>query len=255
MNPNYSELLAEIEDIEQLDNSSKVNAAMSYFNERLISSKGRILQVGVGSGNIYSSLLESGLKIEAVEVSSERLAKCGDRCEERDLEAILYEKDLKVDKINHLYETIIVSKEYYLHADDRMQSIQALKAVFNQLRAGGTVFIELSLPPIHLNKTTYQTWKKGAEGITIIEEKKLIETDLLNQYVVSRKTYEKFQKGKLVSSEIYHLTERWYGLKEFKLILERIGFAEVVVSADYRYGEKPSNASQIFTFEAQRPIR
>lgn len=254
MNPNYSDLLAEIEDIENLDQSSKIQAATSYFSERLTSSKGRILQVGVGNGKIYSNLLESGLKIEGVEVSSERLAKCRERCEERDFEPVLVEKDLRVNKIPHLYESVIVSKEYYLQTENRMQSIQALKAVFNQLRAGGTVFVDLSLPPIHSNKTTYQTWKKEAEGITIIREKKLIETDLLNQYTVSQLTYEKFQNGKLFSSESYHLTEWWYGLKEFKLILERIGFTDVVVSADYSYGEKPSKASQVFTFEAQRPI-
>jgi hypothetical protein len=45
---------------------------------------------------------------------------------------------------------------------------------------------------------------------------------------------------------------RWYGLEEFELVLKSLGFSEVVVSTDYEYGKRPSNAEQTFTFEARR---
>jgi hypothetical protein len=45
---------------------------------------------------------------------------------------------------------------------------------------------------------------------------------------------------------------RWYGLDEFELVLKSVGFSEVVVSADYEYGKRPSRAEQTFTFEARR---
>jgi hypothetical protein len=31
---------------------------------------------------------------------------------------------------------------------------------------------------------------------------------------------------------------RWYGLEEFELVLESLGFSEVVVSADHEYGRR-----------------
>jgi hypothetical protein len=43
---------------------------------------------------------------------------------------------------------------------------------------------------------------------------------------------------------------RWYGVEEFKLILENIGFTDVVVSADFEYGKKPTNGHQKFVYEA-----
>jgi len=45
---------------------------------------------------------------------------------------------------------------------------------------------------------------------------------------------------------------RWYRLEEFELVLKSLGFSEVVVSADYEYGKRPTRADQTFTFEARR---
>jgi hypothetical protein len=45
---------------------------------------------------------------------------------------------------------------------------------------------------------------------------------------------------------------RWYGIEEFKLLLESIGFSNITCSADYVYEKEPSNANQIITFEAVR---
>jgi len=35
------------------------------------------------------------------------------------------------------------------------------------------------------------------------------------------------------------------------LVLESLGFSDVVVSANYEYGKRPSSAEQWFTFEAR----
>lgn len=44
---------------------------------------------------------------------------------------------------------------------------------------------------------------------------------------------------------------RWYGLEEFELVLRSLGFSEVVVSAHYEYGKRPSRTEQTFTYEAR----
>jgi two-component SAPR family response regulator len=45
-----------------------------------------------------------------------------------------------------------------------------------------------------------------------------------------------------LATEVYDIT----------LVLKSLGFSEVVVSADYEYGKRPSRADQTFTFEARR---
>lgn len=90
----------------------------------------------------------------------------------------------------------------------------------------------------------------NGDGITL--ENKSIEMDWLNQFTISYLKYEKWRKGKLIQTELQRFALRWYGIEEFKLILENIGFSDITCSADYIYEKQPSNASQIITFEAVR---
>jgi hypothetical protein len=79
-----------------------------------------------------------------------------------------------------------------------------------------------------------------------------VEVNFLKQYFVSHLRYEKWRDGELLQTEMQRFPLRWYGLEEFELILKSLGFTDVVVSADYEYGKRPTRADQTFTFEARR---
>ena len=89
-------------------------------------------------------------------------------------------------------------------------------------------------------------------GETITMESNVVEVNFLEQYFVSHLRYEKWRDGELLQTEMQRFPLRWYGLEEFELVLKSLGFSEVVVSADYEYGKRPSRADQTFTFEARR---
>lgn len=71
----------------------------------------------------------------------------------------------------------------------------------------------------------------NGDGITL--ENKSIEIDWLNQTTLSYLKYEKWSKGQLVQTELQRFAVRWYGIEEFKLLLESIGFSNITCSADY----------------------
>lgn len=43
--------------------------------------------------------------------------------------------------------------------------------------------------------------------------------------------YDNWRKGKLVDTELQKFAMRWYGIEEFKLILESVGFSDITCSA------------------------
>lgn len=96
-----------------------------------------------------------------------------------------------------------------------------------------------------------RTWET-LQGETITIESKLVEVNFVEQYTVSPLRYDKWRDGELVKSELQRFPLRWYGLEEFELVLKSAGFNDVVVSADYEHGRRPSNAEQTLTFEARR---
>jgi hypothetical protein len=83
-------------------------------------------------------------------------------------------------------------------------------------------------------------------------ELKVVEVNFVEQYTVSHLRYDKWRDGELVKTELQRFPQRWYGFEEFELILKSEGFTNVVVSADYEQGRRPSHAEQTFTFEARR---
>ena len=85
-------------------------------------------------------------------------------------------------------------------------------------------------------------------------EEKTTEINLLHQYTTSLIRYEQWHQGTLVDTEMQELTLRWYGVEELRLILEKIGFTNVEVYADFNQGEAPTQSSQKFVYEATRKL-
>jgi hypothetical protein len=83
-------------------------------------------------------------------------------------------------------------------------------------------------------------------------EEKRIEVDFLEQRIVSLLKYEKWKDGKLLKSELQRFPLCWYGVYEFELLLKDTGFKEIVISADYKFSERPKSAMQMITFEAKK---
>ena len=225
---------------------------IEYYLERLKGTHGKILEAGVGSGRFLIPLLEKGFDVDGIDYSAEMLNSCRVRCEERNLETNLYEGDLRSFNLETKYEAIVVPTGSFCLIDKLADAKKGLANFHEHLVPGGRIIIDLLLP---------SDWKTGEittssfqlssdEGITL--ESKSIEINWIDQTTLSYLKYEKWNKGKLVDTELQEFAMRWYGVEEFKLILESTGFSDISCSADYTYQQEPSKGNQVFTFEAVR---
>ncbi|GIN72798.1 methyltransferase [Bacillus sp. J14TS2] len=251
---NYGELCTEVYDLTKKIGQA-FNGDIEYYKDRLKPAKGRILEAMVGSGRVIIPLLESGFIIDGVDSSPEMLASCQQRCEERGLMPNLYQADLKELSLPNKYEAIIIPAGSFLLIEKREDSIAALKKLFDHLQPGGRLILDLFLPdnislePIDKTKITPFTMPNGD---TITMEDRLVEVDIFNQCKVSYLKYEKWRNGELIQTELQRFALRWYGVEEFKFVLESVGFSDVVISADFEYGKQPTNGKQEFIYEAVR---
>lgn len=247
----YGKLSTEVYDFTKPVGYS-IDGDIEYYQERLKTCRGRILEAAVGSGRFMIPFLEAGYIVDGIDYSPEMLESCRTRCEDRGLRPDLYEGDVKDFSLPSKYEAIIIPTGSFCLIEDREDSLSALRCFYKHLVSGGRLIVDLALP---------HSWKLGAvststfslpsgEGITM--ESKPIEMDWLNQITVSYIKYEKWRNGKLIDTELQRFAMRWFGIEEFKRILEDIGFSDITCSADYHYNQQPSNANQMITFEAIR---
>lgn len=247
----YSKLCTEVYDLTKPVGCS-LNGDIEYYQERLKSCSGRILEAAVGSGRFLIPLLEAGYTVDGIDYSPEMLESCRKRCEERGLHSNLYEARLQDFTLPHQYEAIIIPTGSFCLLEDREDSLAALRCFYKHLAPGGRLIVDLHLPydwkPAEITTSTFSL--PDGDGITM--ECRSIEMDWLHQYTVSYIKYEKWRQGKLIQSELQRFALRWYGVEEFKLILSSLGYADITCSADYVYGQQPSRADQMITFEAIR---
>lgn len=247
----YSNLCTEVYDLTKPVGHS-VGGDIEYYLDRLQSCSGRILEAAVGSGRMLIPLLEAELVVDGIDYSPAMLASCHQRCEERNVKPMLYEGELQNFTLPHKYDAIIIPTGSFCLIDNREDSINALKCFYEHLNPGGRVIIDLILPERMEIGTISTSTFTFSSGDVITVEDKLVEFNMIHQYSVSYLKYEKWREGALIQSELQRFALRWYGNEEFKLVLESIGFSDIVCSTDYVYGKQPADGSQIFTFEAVR---
>ena len=190
--------------------------------------------------------------MDGIDYSTEMLNSCRKRCKQRGLNPKLYEGNLRNFSLESKYEAVVIPTGSFCLIDNLSDAKDALKCFYNHLMPGGRVIVDLELPSNWRTGeiTTASFPLSNEEGITL--ESKSIEINWIAQYTLSYLKYEKWRKGKLVDTELQKFAMRWYGIEEFKLILESVGFSDITCSADYTFKKQPSKDNQLITFEAVR---
>jgi len=223
---------------------------VEFYLERLAQVKGPVLEPATGTGRILIPLLEAGLTVDGFDQSSEMLKICQSNCKDRELATELFEADMESFYSNQRYEAIVVATGTFLLIHEREKSLQVLRNFRAHLRDGGRLIVDLLLPTdLTVGKMSTKIWE-CENGDVITHENKLVEVDMINQFTISHGRYEKWRKGKLIETELERFPLRWYGIEEFRHILEGLGFEDIVISADYSYGTYPQKPEQMITFEA-----
>lgn len=244
----YSKLSSEVYDIDKYIGLSFGD--VEFYSDRLASCTGNILEPGVGTGRILIPLLEKGLKVDGFDVSEEMLKICRNNCKKRGLNPYLFEGKMESVSLGTEYEAIIVPTGTFLLLHQREASLNALKNFYKHLSNGGKLIIDIFLQTdLLIGNVSTRTWKTLNGGMLTLESK-IVEVDYISQYTISHNRYEKWINGELIQTELERFPLRWYGVEEFKTILEQIGFKDIIISADYKHGKYPTNSTQTITFEA-----
>jgi len=238
MYSNYGPLCTELYDLTKPVGYS-IGGDIEYYMDRLQGVTGKVLEAGVGSGRFYIPLIEKGFDVEGIDYSPEMLVSCRKRCHDRGLTPVLYEGNVCHFALDHQYEAIIMPAGSFCLIENYQDAISALTSMYRHLIPGGRILLDLIVPT---------DWKTGEittsyfstsedEGISI--EKKSIAMNWMEQYTLSVLKYEKWQRGTLIDTELQKFLLRWYGIEEFKLLLQSIGFSDITCSANYTFHQQP----------------
>lgn len=244
----YGRLSSEVYDIDKPVGHSFGD--IEFYTDRLKSCKGPVLEPATGTGRMLIPLLEKGFHVEGFDSSKDMLGICHENCKKRGLDPKLFEEKMESFSLDTKYDAIIVPTGTFLLLYKRADSIKALKNFYKHLSDGGRLIVDIFLQnKILIGTVSTRTWK-CSNGDIITLENKIVEVDYINQYTISHGRYEKWRDGVLLQTELEHFPLRWYGVEEFRLVLESVGFKDIKISSDYKLGKYPSSSEVMITFEA-----
>nr|WP_312444833.1 class I SAM-dependent methyltransferase [Brevundimonas naejangsanensis] len=225
---------------------------VEFYAARLKGCEGPVLEPAVGAGRVLVPLLEAGLDVVGFDASEAMLEMCRAACARRGLKA-----DLSVARFDDFaYATrfgaaILPAGSFQLIATAQ-EGLAVLKRFHDHLAPGGRLILDLDpvsavlAPPGSTRRWT----DRNGDVLTLTEER--VDSDLLNQTVVSHLRYDQWSDGRLTASELELFGLRWWGVEEMRLALAATGFVGIIISGGYEHERRPRRDDDVITFEARR---
>lgn len=248
----YGQLCTEVYDISKPLGYSFGD--VEFYQERLSGVEGKVLEAGCGSGRVLIPLLQAGIAADGIDNSAAMLDSCRRRCKELNLSPLLYEDEMHNVSSATPYAAIIIPGGSFQLIEGRELAISTLRHLHSCLVPGGRLILDLFIPTdFNPNFSSVRTWNTPTDEVLVLEDRRT-EVNILEQRIVSLLKYEKWKDGHLVQTELQRFPLSWYGNDEFEMLLERTGFQQIIKSAGYKFGNKPTRAGEMITYEALKAL-
>jgi ubiquinone/menaquinone biosynthesis C-methylase UbiE len=227
------------------------------------------LDVACGTGRLLIPFLEAGLDVDGCDVSADMIALCHERAEQEGLSPTLFVQAMAELDPPRAYRTIYVCGGFGL-GSTREQDAEALHRFYEHLEPGGTLVLDNENPysggwpsrlwlaeeraelPRPRRPLEEAERRRGSDGAEYALLARVLAFDPLDQRLTWEMRAGMWRGGDLVREEEHTLDITVYFKHELLLMLERAGFTDVVVHADYRE-EPPTGESNFLIFVARKP--
>lgn len=224
-----------------------IDGDIDYYINALEGVSGRILEAGVGTGRMLIPLIKKGFLVDGIDSSPDMLAQCRANLQAHELEARLYEGDLRQLSLPAQYEAIIIPAGS-LRLLPREGACKALLNFYQHLKAGGRLILDLDMP------ASFQAGKVTSRRLRIDEDRSLLLTstsdrmDWLAQTTSYINRYDLMDQGTILKTELAHVSLTWYGVAEFEQLLSSMGYEDIAYEMGYG-----GQLEDLVTFRAHRP--
>ena len=210
-----------------------------YYAEVLAGVKGRILEIGAGTGRLLVPLVQEGLKVEALEPSPYMIAWLEKNLKAARCKAPIHQATAESFRKAGAFEAIIVSFGSFQLFEPFETARACLERFFDSLAKKGQLFIDLDVlrpEPHKAGLLAHGAKVPTPDGASILLTGAR-KWDFVEQVESVHLRYEKWAGPKLLATEVQDFTLRGYGHREFRALLESVGFRSVEMVADYGHAE------------------
>jgi len=217
---------------------------VNFYKNEAKKVKGKVLEIGCGTGRIYLELLKEGVNAYGIDLSPAMLSSLNKKAKKLGLKTKIKKADMRDFNLRDKFSLIIIPFKAFLHIFTAEDQIKALKNINKHLLLNGKLIVNFFLPNYRLMASNYgrhikRTIKTKSGKLLLIDKSYFV--DEPNQIIEFKHTLLKNNKkiwsGKLRLALIYK--------KEFELLLKIAGFKKWEVYGGFNYGPLKSPTQEM----------
>jgi len=214
------------------------SADAEFFRNEACMAKGKVLEIGVGTGRLYMNSMERGADIYGIDVSESMLNQLYDKLNRNEhyrvsrQNMVDFSFDLKFNLIMAPFRVI-------MHIPDKTDQLRAINNVYDHLEKDGRFIFDTFIPDLKQlidgvkNVTDFEgEYEPGKKVRRIVST----DPDLLNQliHVTFRMEWEENEK---LEHDDWTTPMRYFFRYELEHLVERSKFRKYKIIGDYKGSE------------------
>jgi SAM-dependent methyltransferase len=218
---------------------------VDYFQNEVLKAKGKVLEIGVGTGRLFMNALNMGADIYGIDISQSMLDVLHNKLDPAQHNRISLQNMMDF-RFDFKFDLIIAPFRVLMHILEKSDQITALNNVYKHLNNNGKFIFDTFVPNLGQLIT-------GIKDVTDFEgeyepgkkAKRMVSTapDLINQLIQIKFTMEWDENNKLKHEE-WNFPMRFFFRYELEHLVERSDFEGYRIFGDYEENELNANSKE-----------
>lgn len=206
-----------------------------FFLRHITESQGKVLEIGVGTGRLFTDALKKGADIYGIDISENMLDVLKNKLDSNQQYRISNQSITNFHFDFH-FNLIIAPFRVIMHVLDKKEQIQSINNIFYHLEHGGTFIFDAFVPDLGQllngldNVTDFEGEYKPGKKL-----KRMVSTkpDLINQLIHIHFRLEWDEEDQIMYED-WKLPFRFFFRYELEHLIERSKFKQHSILGDYQ---------------------
>jgi len=216
-----------------------------YYLKQVLQTKGKVLEIGVGTGRLFTNALNKGADIYGIDISQPMTDVLFKKLDKNQHYRISLQNIIDFN-FNFEFDLIIAPFRVVMHLLNKEDQIKALNNVYNHLKTNGKFIFDAFVPDLSQlitgidNFTDFEgEYEKGKILRRIVSTK----PDLINQ-VINITFRLEWDDNKELRQEVWKVPLRFFFRYELERLVEQSNFQKYKIFGDFLENELNQNSKE-----------
>lgn len=225
-----------------------------YFQNEVIRTKGKVLEIGVGTGRLFMNSLNRGADIYGLDISEAMLDVLYKKLN-TDQHYRISQQNIIDFRYDFKFDLIVAPFRVIMHLPDKNEQIRAINNVYDHLNNNGRFIFDAFIPDLnYLIKgfDNYVDFEGEYEPGKKLKRTVTSSPDLINQ-IIQVKFHLEWEEDNEIKQEKWIVPLRFFFRYELEHLIERTRFEKYRITGDY-LGNDLNQQSKEFIIICQKTL-